>query len=388
MMDFNELKSELLKMKGFFLRGSTIYVRGTSNKRQYKFSTQRELTMDNLLWCRKQNSKLLLEEWLYEQEQKEKIVTEKANNLEDFGLKIIEVLKTNWCEEIYKDSKSILFNYIINRLNDDMAKVKTIDIDIWQNELLKELSVDRVRDIKNLAKRIFQKAVVNGIISSNPFDGSEQLKEKNISAEEKAKIEMRSFFSEEEAKLLVNEAKGWFYVYLMLFFRTGMRNGEINGLRWENISFKDKCIYLRAGYTRGRYRESSKKKEHFRTIPLSDTMISLLLDYKENVSKSSIYLFVNRFNQPFYDSSNINKYHLYPLLEKLGIEKKPLKGIRKSFVTFMLDSNEVPLHTVQRMVGHQIGSRVTEQNYYRKGDKKIKSLEINMVNESLFPTSE
>jgi len=93
--------------------------------------------------------------------------------------------------------------------------------------------------------------------------------------------------SHEIRKLLYEpKAQGhdWYYIWGMTLL-TGMRNGELYALRWEDVDFDSSLIKVERSYNFkvGEYKDT--KAGYWRSVPISSELRSLLLEIK-NQSKS------------------------------------------------------------------------------------------------------
>ena len=90
--------------------------------------------------------------------------------------------------------------------------------------------------------------------------------------------------------------------------------------------------------------------------------------YYENRANDE-WIFTNKDNNPFYESKNIVKYHLAPLLKELGIKYKTMYASRHSFISLMLNKG-MDLMWVQMMAGHaRATTTLTHYATYTNGDE-------------------
>ena len=113
-----------------------------------------------------------------------------------------------------------------------------------------------------------------------------------------------------------------------------MRKKEILNLKWEDIDFKRKMIYL-----------SDTKTNEKREIPISSLLMKVLLDIKKR--KNGIYIFSNN-GSPYIDIRKSFKR----ALEKAKIENFRFHDLRHTFASQLVMSG-VDLKTVQELLGHK-----------------------------------
>ena len=82
------------------------------------------------------------------------------------------------------------------------------------------------------------------------------------------------YLSKEEAKNLLQECKNskssYLFTIVLIALQTGMRQGEILSLKWEDIDFDNQWIYLK-----------QMKNDTPRTVPLTQEILKLLKQWKK-----------------------------------------------------------------------------------------------------------
>lgn len=122
---------------------------------------------------------------------------------------------------------------------------------------------------------IFKGAVENGYLDKNPAEG---LKLKKRESED----EERRVLTREEQRIFKEYAKNTlYYNAYCLVLETGLRVGEIGGLRWEDIDLKNKILYVKRTMLQdakkgGFYYGTPKTRLSKRKVPLTEEAISLL----------------------------------------------------------------------------------------------------------------
>lgn len=131
---------------------------------------------------------------------------------------------------------------------------------------------------------IFKSAVENDYISKNPADNL-KLKIRNNDTEE------RRVLTREEQKEFKEYAKGTLYYNVFcLVLETGLRAGEVGGLKWNDIDFENKVLnvqrtILQDAKKGGFYFGEPKTKQSKRIIPLTNEAISILKQQKIQQNK-------------------------------------------------------------------------------------------------------
>lgn len=76
-----------------------------------------------------------------------------------------------------------------------------------------------------------------------------------------------------------------FYTAYLIALLTGMRKGEITGLRWKDIDFEQKIIYIRQNYdiNAKQFKVGAKTNAGVRSIHIPDVLIDQLKKERINV---------------------------------------------------------------------------------------------------------
>lgn len=195
---------------------------------------------------------------------------------------------------------------------------------------------------------------------------------KRIVLPKKLKKESSSivFFNEEEIKKIKECALSKYpngtYVFrsgyaIILLLYTGLRCGELIGLKWANIDFDNKQIKVESSIREIKDRsENAKQKTKFeettpktsssiRIVPLSDMAIEALR-YFESIKSNDIYVVTTSTGSHITNSRLNRAFH--SILDRCGIEKKAgVHSLRHTFAS-MLFKKGVDAKTVSEILGH------------------------------------
>ena len=236
--------------------------------------------------------------------------------------------------------------------------IKPSDIQLWQNKLLDKLSPRRVRNIRATFNTIFDDAMRDEIIDKNPIS--------RVKTPKLNKIDVKSFSMEELKKIIVT-AEGELKAFTALGFFTGLRSGEMIGLRWEDVDFSKKEIHIKRAIKMGEI-TVPKTKNSVRTIDILDNLLPYLQEQYELTGKHKSYVFLNKSDEHYYDIKRIRDSKWKNLLTKCKIDYRTIYQMRHTFATVMIENGEDILW-VSNMLGHADAS-MTLQMYakYRKRD--------------------
>ena len=178
----------------------------------------------------------------------------------------------------------LLGDYRLNR-------IKNIDIQSAMNTLAKTgVAVSSIREALNRMSDCLESAKNNGLIAINPsFD---------IVVPWKEGEPLRRFLSPEEQNIFLNEAKQtWYYEMFYIMFCTGLRIGEVGGLKWKDIDFKNKCFHINQSLFCNYYDgvkvmklTTLKTANSYRTIPFMGGVEEKLKSWKKKQSEARLKL--------------------------------------------------------------------------------------------------
>ena len=206
----------------------------------------------------------------------------------------------------------------------------------------KGLSANTVRNINHVISSAMDFAVAQKIITENPC--------KNVSLPKLEHKEMQTIPAEQlQAFLQEAKATGVYEMYY-IELATGLRRGELLGLKWQDIDWDNGVITVRRQVARvnGEITEAPlKTKNSYRAVSISLQAIEVLKQQKAKTNDE--YVFSSPNGGPISPDSVNNM--LKRVLERAGIPKVRFHDLRHTFATLALQ-NGVDIKTVSGMLGH------------------------------------
>ena len=206
----------------------------------------------------------------------------------------------------------------------------------------KGLSAKTVRNINQVISSALDLAKEQKLIATNPTDACALPK-----VEHK---EMQTIPAEDLAKFLREaKARGVYEMYY-IELATGLRRGELLGLKWSDIDFANRVIRVQRQVARinGEIVEAPlKTKNSYRNISISDDTAEVLKAQREKVD--SEYVFPSPNGGPI--SPDSVNHMLQRVLERAGLPRVRFHDLRHTFATIALQ-NGVDIKTVSGMLGH------------------------------------
>jgi len=254
-----------------------------------------------------------------------------------------------------KDYANIYKKHISPHFGDKkLNEIKVSDINKWKNILLEELGLgsSRINDIKKIFGTILEDALIDEIIDKNPVR-----KSKPLAPTQRKEIHP---FSLDEIKSILNHAQGQDKNIIATLFFTGMRTGELIGLMWDDIDFAKKTISIKRTIGRGVI-GTPKTNSSIRVIPISNALLSYLLEQKDITKKHNSYVFLNNKLSHFFDAKNIRGGLWKKVLKKAKVTYRTVYQTRHTFCSLNLQKG-TDLILVSTMMGVK-NPKITLERY-------------------------
>ena len=352
-------------------------------------------------------------------EQEEQIIVDKHDGIRsDVKSITVNEMFDLWCQlkRGIKDStfKNYIYMYELfvkpsfgkNRL----VQVKKSDVRKFYNSLAdgKVLKIATIDNVHNVLHQVFQVAVDDGMIRQNPTDN--MLKELKLS---------HGFEREKKEALTVAQQKLFFdymlshpkdthwYPVFYVMANTGMRVGEITGLRWSDIDLKKGIIRVNhtlvyydhrtEGYKKGCYFNinSPKTEAGVRQIPMLEFVKEAFLMEKKYHQEAGLechsvidgysdFIFLNR-NGEVYGQASLNKaikriirdcndeQFLKSESPEVLLPNFSCHSLRHTFTTRLCEAG-TNIKLMQDILGHQDIS--TTMNIYADVTKELREKEL------------
>ena len=207
----------------------------------------------------------------------------------------------------------------------------------------KGLSPKTVRNIHQIISSAMSLAKEQKLIVANPAEGCALPRLEHR--------EMKTLPVEQLQSFLREAKESGVYELYYLELATGLRRGELLGLKWEDIDLERGDLRVRRQIARinGEVVEAPlKTKNAYRTLPLAEDTVSILLEQKEKVGGSP-WVFPSPTGGPISPDSVLHMLHR--VLKRAGLPRVRFHDLRHTFATLALQ-NGVDIKTVSGMLGH------------------------------------
>lgn len=260
---------------------------------------------------------------------------------------------------------------------------KSIHIQEYYNELGKTKTYSQIKKLNKLLKSFFIYAESEGYVLRNPCNNISIPNQNAVKSKKQDDIE---YFSEKEIKELKKTIKGnTFEPLILTALGTGLRQGELLALKWQNVDLKNKYLKVEETLKKVYVFDSDGNKNletliqkpkttnSIRTVDLPDKIVDLLKSLPQNGE----FVFCDEAGNPYSAKTIFGNWKR--ILAPTKIPYKKFHSLRHTYATMLLTKG-VDLKTVQDLMGH---SDITITQIYLHVLPKTKKDAVNKLNKIL-----
>ena len=186
------------------------------------------------------------------------------------------------------------------------------------------------------------------------------------------KYEAPSFTPDQLQRILAIAEEPWRTMFCILTL-DGLRAGEVLGLKWGDIDFERSLLHIRRTAWYGKI-QTAKSEASETVLPIPSSLLTMLKNYQVTWKPNQAgFLFVTRNSRPP-SSNKVVEYHLWTILDALGIPRCGLHAFRHAHTSLLLDSGATP-KVVQRQLRHSDARTTLEIYGHVVGDAHREAVE-------------
>lgn len=164
------------------------------------------------------------------------------------------------------------------------------------------------------------------------------------------------FLTFEESERLIAHAQGTWRTMILVALRTGLRRGELLGLRWEDVDLDRGRIRVVENYVRGQFKAPKSGKP--REVPLSREARAALAEHRARRGEGGERVFCDAQGKPY--TQGVMASQLERACRLAGLRVIGWHVLRHSFASALV-MRGVAIRAVQDLMGH--ASIVITQRY-------------------------
>lgn len=240
--------------------------------------------------------------------------------------------------------------------NLSLPDIKEIDINNSLNSIVKLRAKQKAYELIN---SLLSKALKNNLIQTNPLtDEKPTYKRKHGTS-----------LSFEDQQKLENANNRDYFIFKIAMLQ-GLRKGEVLALTLNDFDFDNNKLQINKSLNAENKIDSTKNTYSNRIVPLFKRTIECIKALKLKSNEKRIF--------------DITQKQCDNLFQKMKLELNlnqnyTIHSLRHTFITNLQEKN-IPLHIIQSWVGHNIGSKVTNEIYtHTRSEIELKY--FNLVND-------
>jgi integrase len=186
------------------------------------------------------------------------------------------------------------------------------------------------------------------------------------------RYEAPHFTVDQLQRILALAEEPWHTLFCILTM-DGLRAGEALGLQWPDIDLDRQLLYVRRSAWYGKT-QTAKSQASETVLPIPAALTAILKEYRAQWKPNPKgFLFVTRNGRPP-SSNKVVEYHLWTILDALGIPRCGLHAFRHTHTALLLDSGATP-KVVQRQLRHSDARTTLEIYGHVVGDAHREAVE-------------
>lgn len=259
-------------------------------------------------------------------------------SFKEYGQEVMKITSSSR-NKFSKKEEMQRFNALCETFGDmNISDIKASSIMKWQNE--SSLAPKTILNYRGVLNIVLNMAYCDDLIAKNPLS--------MVKAPKVIRKPVETF-TQEEMKLLIDNAQPQLKNILQFNFFQGLRGSELIALRWDDVDFKKGTVSINT-----RIRDNDEdvpKSKTTRVITLLPQAKKALLSQRLLTGLKNDFIFVTQYHKG-YTSHDTITVQLKKLCKEVGIKQRTMHVVRKTCNTLYKQyglSNDWILHQIGHM---------------------------------------
>ena len=267
----------------------------------------------------------------------------------------------------------------VNRMKISHIRIADVERFISANQA-KGMNLNTLGKLIITFNQIMSYAVRHRYIEANPVRDAERPGDKGTEAGIRIRI-----LTPEEIRAFLSAAKNPKYKTLfMLAVMSGARQGELLGLKWQDVDWQEKQIHIQRTFNNGKWYKP-KNRTSDRKIDTGPAMMLELKKWKLQCPPNELGLmFPSKSGNPIPHSALLRRY-FFPALESAGLPRIRFHDLRHTYASLLIAQGE-NIKYIQSQMGH--ASPTVTLNVYAHLMKPANQESAQRLEDTVFETGD
>lgn len=255
-----------------------------------------------------------------------------------------------------------------------LAKLKHSDI-LAATASRPDLSGKTLNNYLAVLRQALALAEKDGLISKNPAEGIPAFAHQKPPANPFTRAEADAIvehFARKHPGAVHNLVEFWIW--------TGLRTGELAGLKWKNVDLAGARILVKEAIVEKQEKDTTKTNVA-RWVHLNSRALDAIKRQQAHTKTGRVFM-EPRAVAPWYDDQKFCRTYWRPALKALGIKYRRPYNMRHTYATAMLMSGMTPAFCA-RQLGHAVEVFLNTYARWLDGDQDAR--EMQMLERNLYP---
>lgn len=212
--------------------------------------------------------------------------------------------------------------------------------------LKQEMNITTLKKVLITFSQIMQYAVRHRYLDHNPVRDAERPK-----GQAKAKEAVMHILDHRQVAALIRAVENPKYkVMFTLAIMTGLRQGELLGLKWQDILWESNQIHVQRTYNHNEWHQPKSETSN-RLVDIGPKLAAMLWEWSLVCPKSELTLvFPSKSGKPLHYSNVVRRF-FHPALKRAGLQIIRFHDLRHTYASLLIDQGE-NIKYIQTQMGH------------------------------------